>query len=510
MLSLGTDLGLGQPMEHVLRQSLIALRLAEQLQMDDSERRVVYYTSLVSWVGCHVDAYEQAKWFGDDIVLKGDSRRVDLPGRRFVLGHLGTGQSVLDRARTLAAFARDRGRPARDMIAHHWLATEALAARLGMTEDVRACLEQTFERWDGKGAPAGREGSEILVTASLVNLADVAEVYHHSGGVEAAVAVARDRRGTQFDPDVVDVFCEGAPGLLADLDATEIWDTVIAAEPPPTRWLTDAQLDDALEAIADFTDLKSPWTIGHSRTVAEVAFAASQAFGLPEEDAVTLRRAALVHDLGRLGVSNAIWDKPGGLSPAELERVRLHPYLSERMLARSPALAALGAIAVQHHERLDGSGYPRGLRGAAMTPAGRLLAAADVYCAMCEPRPHRSARDADEAALGLRAEAAAGRLDREAVEAVLQATGHAVRRRREWPAGLTAREVEVLRLVARGMTNRQIAEELVITPKTAGNHVQRIYEKTGVSNRTRASLFAVEHALMPEATGTGAARTPGR
>ncbi len=251
-----------------------------------------------------------------------------------------------------------------------------------------------------------------------------------------------------------------------------------------------------MEAIADFTDLKSPWTIGHSRGVADLAGAAALEYGLSAADATRVRRAGLVHDLGRLGVSNAIWDKPGALTAAELERVRLHPYLTERMLASSSALAPLGAIAVQHHERLDGSGYPQGLRGDALTPAGRVLAAADAYHAMTEPRPHRPALAAEAAAAELRRGVRSSLFEGNAADAVLRAAGHAVKRRREFPAGLTRREVEVLKLLVRGLSNKEIAEELVISRKTAGSHVEHIYAKIGVSNRARASLFAMQHGLI--------------
>jgi DNA-binding CsgD family transcriptional regulator len=182
----------------------------------------------------------------------------------------------------------------------------------------------------------------------------------------------------------------------------------------------------------------------------------------------------------------------------EWERIRLHPYLTERMLHQSAALAPLGAIAVQHRERLDGSGYPRGLTGGAISRPARILGAADAYQAMREPRPYRPPRSAEHAAAELRADVKAGRLDAEAVEAVLSAAGHRVRRRREGPAGLTAREIEVLRLLARGLSNKRMAEELVISPKTVANHVEHIYTKIGVSTRAAASLFAMQHGLLPE------------
>ena len=499
-LSLGTDLGMAQPMEHALRQSLIALRMAEVLDLDEADRVVVYYVGLLAWVGCHVDAYEQAKWFGDDTVFKGEARQVDmgrpLSAGAFVLGHLGSDRPLIQRALTGIAFLGDGRRAVQDMMENHWAATNELAAGLALGDDVRDSLYQTFERWDGRGAPAEARGAQIRVAARLVNLADVVEVFHRAGGIEAAMAVARERSGTQFDPALVDMFCAEAPALLADLDAATSWDAVIAAEPALARVLSDEELDASLEAIADFVDIKSPWTIGHSRGVADLAAEAARGLGLSADDVVLVRRAGLVHDLGRLGVSNAIWDKRAPLTAAETERVRLHPYLTERMLASSAGLRALGAIAVQHHERLDGSGYPRGLDGGAMTLPGKVLAVADAYRAMTEPRPHRPALSARQAADELRGGVARAQFDADAAEAVLGAAGHAVGRRRTLPAGLTAREVEVLRLLVRGLSNKEIAQELVISRRTAGAHVEHIYAKLGVSNRARASLFAMKHGLM--------------
>jgi HD-GYP domain-containing protein (c-di-GMP phosphodiesterase class II) len=499
-LSLATDLGMGQPMEHVLRQCVISLRLAELLGMDETDRQVVYYGALLAWVGCHVDAYEQAKWFGDDLALKADSRTVDFASAAsaplFMLRHLGAGRPTAERARLAAAFAGGGRRAAAAMLRNHWLAADELASRLGLSRRVRDSVEQTFERWDGKGSPKGARGAEILLASRLITLADVVEVYHHAGGTQAAISVARQRRGSQFDPDVVDLFTAEAPGIFDDLDSAGSWETVIAAEPGLATRLTDAQFEAALEAIADFTDVKSPYTIGHSRSVADLAGRAAGILGLGERSARLIRRAGLVHDLGRLGVSNAIWDKPGQLSHAEFERVRLHPYLTERMLAHSPSLAPLAAIAVQHHERLDGSGYPRGLSGSAITAEGRVLAAADFYRSRTEPRPHRPAATADEAVDRTRAEARAGRLDGEAVAAVLSAVGHRASRRRAWPAGLTNREVEVLRLLARGLSNREIGERLVISRKTASHHVENIYAKIGVTNRALASLYAASRGLL--------------
>jgi HD-GYP domain-containing protein (c-di-GMP phosphodiesterase class II) len=499
-LSLATDLGLGQPMEHVMRQCLIALRLAERIGAEESERAVVYYVSLLAWVGCHSDAHEQARWFGDDIALKADLYNSDPVGLRlagYILRNLGAGNPPLRRVQVGVDFVMNGRKWLEGMELSHCAAAADLAEQLGLGPDVRDALQQTFERWDGKG-PAGLKGKEIALSVRLVGLADIVEVYHRAGGLDAAIAVARGRSGTQFDPGLVACFSQDAAELLGGLDAATTWGTVIAAEPALEIFLSPEEFDAALEAVADFTDLKSPYTAGHSRGVADLATEAARILSLPERDTVLLRRAALVHDLGRLGVSNAIWDKPSALTPSEWEHVRLHPYLTERMFASSTTLAPLGALAAQHHERCDGSGYPRGQAAESLSPAARTLAAADCYRAMLEPRPHRAARSAEDAAAELRREVRAGRLDGEAVNAVLGAAGHRIRRRREWPAGLTPREIEVLRLLARGASNKEIARQLVISPKTAGNHVEHIYLKTGARSRAAASLFAMRHGLVDQ------------
>jgi HD-GYP domain-containing protein (c-di-GMP phosphodiesterase class II) len=404
---------------------------------------------------------------------------------------------------TTARFLVGGQRDAKDMIANHWYAVDTLAGQLGLDAGTRATLSQTFERWDGKGVPSGCKGEELLLASRIVHIADVLEVFHRIGGPKEAAAVARARNGTQFAPDVVEVVTAHADSLFEGLEDVTTWDAVIAAEPGLTRVLSADELDSALEAIADFIDVKSPFTLGHSRGVADLAASAADAVGLDPAEAGQVRRAGLLHDIGRLGVSNGVWDKPGELSASERERVRLHAYLTDRMLAASPGLAELGQTAGQHHERLDGSGYPRGLQAESLTQPGRLLAAADAYHAKLEPRPHRGAYQPDEAAGWLRDEVRAGRLDGDAVDGVLRAAGHPSRRRKAHPAGLTGREVEVLRLLARGLTTKEIADDLVISPRTVSRHIENIYIKIGVSNRARASLFAVRHGLMSVTANVG-------
>jgi HD-GYP domain-containing protein (c-di-GMP phosphodiesterase class II) len=500
-LSLGIDLGFGQPMEHVLRQTLIALRLAERVGLDDQQRAAVYYAALLVNVGCHSDAHEQSKWFGDDIAAKSGKYDHELRGLRGAMAGMrliGSGNPPLHRFRVGLDFILGGFRDFDGAIAVHARLAATLAQQLRLDDVVADAIRSSYEQWDGHGWPGDLKGDQVPVVSRIVQLAEFTEVAHRIGGVESAKALAQKRAGRQFDPSLSILLCRDADAIFGGLNDARTWQSVIESEPTLAVKLTPKEFDDALLSVANFVDLKSPFTLGHSGAVADLLTATASALGLPDEEARTLRRAGLVYGYGRLGVSNSIWDKPGPLGAGEWERVRMQPYLTERMLQQSAALGPLGAIAVQHRERLDGSGYPRQLAGAAISQPARLLAAADAYEAMREPRPHRPARSADDAAHELRTEVSAGRMDADAVDAVLSAAGHRVPRRREGPAGLTAREVEVLRLLARGLSNKQIAQQLVITPKTASNHVEHIYAKIDASNRAGASLFAVAHGLLPE------------
>jgi HD-GYP domain-containing protein (c-di-GMP phosphodiesterase class II)/DNA-binding CsgD family transcriptional regulator len=409
---------------------------------------------------------------------------------------VGSGNRGFARAGVIASFPVSGMKEIRAFLLTHSSLAAEFGRQIGLDQASCDALQASYERWDGKGEPNRLTGDAIPLASRLVALTASAEVYNRVGGAVAACELARKQRGRQLDPVLVDAFCRDAGDLLADLDEAADWERVLDAEPSLSRIVSGAELDAVLEAMADLVDVKAPHMAGHSRGVANLAAEAARLSALPEQEVTVLRRAGLIHDLGRLGVSNAIWDKPGPLTDAEWERVRLHPYLTERMLANVDALAAARDVAARHHERLDGSGYPRGLTATALTLADRILAAADVYHALTEPRPHRPPRTPDEAMAELRAEARAGHLEGNAVNAVLRAAGHRGPARRDWPAGLTAREVEVLGLVARGDSNRAIAKKLVVAPKTVSNHVEHIYGKIGVSTRAAAAIFAMRHGLV--------------
>jgi HD-GYP domain-containing protein (c-di-GMP phosphodiesterase class II) len=497
-MSLALDLGLGLESEHVLRSTRIALALADRLGFDDDERAAVYYVTLLAFLGCPADSHEQAAAFGDDIAARAAMYDVDFAGAeafRFIVGHAGAGRPPLARARSVAAALMGGSSAIASMRTAHCAIAAQFAQQLGVGDRVADSLSDVFERWDGRGTPRGLKGVEAELPARIAQFTDVVEVYHRRGGAAAAIEVARARRGTQFDPQLVDLLCGDPEGILGEVTDATVWRDVVASEPGLRPLVEGEALDRALTAVADFADLKSPYTTGHSRAVAALAEDAAERAELGEQERKALRHAGLIHDVGRLGVSNAIWDKPGALTAAELERARLHAYYTVRVLRALRALSRAVALAACHAERLDGSGYPGGLTASALSPPARILAACDVYRALVEPRAHRPARAPHDAAGQLRAEVLAGRLDGAAVDAVLAAAGHSVRRRPTLPAGLTAREAEVLALVSRGASTRQIAERLVISTKTVTRHVENIYSKIGVSNRAAAALFAMRHGL---------------
>lgn len=483
-------------MDHMLRSAAMGSRLAERLGLSERERGAVFYTGLVMWIGCHADSHEYARWFGDDIAVRHASHYIDWSGapyRRFLISNLGRGATLPKRAQLAAKVFWDARGNLGGLVQSHCLSAALLAEEIGLGADVCDALPYAYERWDGSGMPTGAAGSQIPVPMRVAQVADIAEVHHRAFGATAAIAEVHRRSGKQFDPEVVAAFTAAPDDLLRENE--DVWSTAAALAPDPGEALSGPALDRLLRAIGDFADLKCPFTLGHSRAVAELAGNAGKCAGLPQDDIDILRRAGYVHDLGRIGVSNQVWEKRGELTAVERERVNLHPYLTGRILARVGGLKAVREVAVNHHERLDGSGYPNGLRGDDLSLSDRVLAAAESYCASTEPRPHRDALDEDAAAGRLRNDSARGRLDGDAVEAVLEAAGHRPLRRAARPAGLTRREAEVLLHVAQGLSNREIASALWISEKTVRNHVERIYAKIGVSNRIGASLYATRHGL---------------
>lgn len=499
-LSLATDLGTGQPMEHGLRTCWLSLAASRALGLDGAASSVVYYVALLRFLGCTSDASETAELAGgDDIAFNADMAPVLMADRgestRHFVRRLAHDLPVHQRMGRVVRALSDPGAERRSLSGHCEVGAR-LAERLGMPSAVSEALAHAYERWDGKGFPDGLAGEQVPLAVRVVTVARDAELWARLAGWSTAVDVLSRRRGRAYDPAVVDVLVEGGRRRLAELD-DDACAAVVDAEPGQVLTIGSDRLDRVLDAVADFTDVKSPFLRGHSSGVAALVTAAAGVASLSDADASVLRHAALVHDVGRIGVPNGVWDRAGPLTAQQWERVRLHPYLTERVLRRCSMAAPFADVAARHHERVDGSGYHRGSSRAELSVGARLLAAADAYHAMTEDRPHRPALPSAEAADRLRDEADAGRFARVEVDAVLEAAGHGDRpARARHSSHLSDREVEVLRLLARGRTNRQIAATLVVSPKTVGHHVEHIYTKAGVTTRAGATLFAMEHGLL--------------
>jgi HD-GYP domain-containing protein (c-di-GMP phosphodiesterase class II) len=497
-LCLATDLGMGFPFEHGLHSTLIASRVAERLGVDPATATGTYYACLLSHSGCTTDAHVTAEVFGGSLTTHFNP--VMYGSRREVMGGLLRALPPPESAepvRTLQAARRlpRMARSARPQFTAMCEVAQLLADGVGLPPSVQDLLAHLFERWDGKG-PLGRaKGEDIPLPMRIVHVAVDAALQRLLGGAEQAARVIRDRAGRAFDPGVAACLSDNAREILA-LDAeVSVWEEVLAREPTPHLTLEGMGIDRALTAMGRFTDLISPYLSGHSIGVADFAAGAAQRCRLDEVGEVAVRRAALVHDLGRVAIGARVWQKPEPLTADEWEQVRLHPYHTERVLARSSFLSELGRLAGAHHERLDGSGYHRGSAGAELSLPARLIAAADAYHAMSEPRPHREPLTPEQAANELARAASAGRFDPDAVTAVVEAAGQRAPRINR-PAGLTEREAEVVGMLARGLQTKQVARALRISIKTADRHVQNAYGKIGVSTRAAATLFAMEHGLI--------------
>jgi HD-GYP domain-containing protein (c-di-GMP phosphodiesterase class II) len=499
-LSLATDLGTGQPLEHALRTAVLAVRIGELAGASAKELADTYYVALLHASGCTSNGHEAALLYGDDIEHRAAFYLIDPTSPAEVLAfyraHVGAGRPPKVRAALIEEAIANAGPRARDAFATMCEIAQRFAGWLDLGSSIQAALEYVFARWDGRGFPDAR-GDEIPLPMRLLHVARDISLFLSAAGPDDARSVIERRTGAAYEPRLAEVALRGFDEILTELDETRMWEQVLEVEPFPQVWIGGERVDAAFMAIAALTGLKSPWLREHSTGVSDLAEAAAWRLGLPAASVTLVRRAALAHDLGRVGVSNAIWEKPGGLGFGEWERVRLHPHFTERAFAQSRELAPIGILAGSHHERLDGSGYHRGTRGPGLDQAARILAAADCYAAMREARPHRPALDAPAAEAELMRDVQEGRLDPEAVDAVLGAAGHRVPPRpRELPSGLTQRELEILLVLVRGKSNQEIADDLRISVKTVGNHVQHVYEKAGVRSRAAATLWAFEHDLV--------------
>ena len=501
-LSIAADLGFGLPPEEAMRSCLIATMLARRQGLAEDEVGDTFYTALLVHVGCSALSHETAAVFGDERVLTAAAARTNLADPADIATTLlpeVTRSMTPPRRRRVERYAAEHGREfGRRFDTGSCEVASATARRVGLRPAVQRALHEITEWWNGEGPPRGLRGEEIARPARIASAAADAARFDHLGSAPAAVAALRARAGAILDPEVVEAFAADADQLLAESRRGDPRQRILELEPEPQIEVDAVEVRRVAAAFGDLVDMKMPATHGHSSEVARLARVAAQRQGLDARTVERLEVSALLHDLGRMAVSNAIWQKPGSLTGAEWEQVRMHPYHSERILATSRALAPAARDAGMHHERLDGSGYHRGCRARDLTAAARVLAAADAFQAMTQQRPHRPALSGEQAGEELKREVRSGRLDPDAVAAVLECGGQRRARRRDnlRPGGLSEREAEVVRLVAGGLSNPEIAARLVISRRTAEHHVQHVYAKLGVSSRAAAALFAHEHDLL--------------
>jgi putative nucleotidyltransferase with HDIG domain len=498
-LSLASDAGAALPPETGFRTALLGLRLAE-LSPEPVDAGEIYFGALLRHLGCSATATDETRLMGDERELRSSMALADAGSPASMLraawGGFGAGRSRPERARRVARFLIQAPRQVPRIFSDRCEVAMRLAERLGLPSGVQRVLTESYERHDGKGAPAGKKGDALCPAARILAAAElVAMCSQLRGGLDMARDLLVARTGAQFAPAVVTLCLDHWPALLEALDG-DARQTILEREPRVEVAIDLGDADRFATTFADFVDLKSPWTLGHSRRVSTLAEAAARELGLPPADQRRLATAGLLHDLGRVGVSNAVWDKLGPLTEGERETVRGHAALTERILEASAAWRALAPLAASDHERLDGSGYPHKSLSPNVGFPARILAAADVFAALTEDRPHRAALTPDAAARTLRDEAARGRLDRAAADAVLSTQGLLRGERPALPKGITERELEVLRLLARGLVDKEIAAKLGISHRTVHHHNQALFQKLGVTTRGAAALFAVENGLL--------------
>ena len=497
-LAMAIDLGLGVASETMLRTALVAVRLGGAAGLDEDDVLAAFQLAFLRFVGCSTTSHETSLVMGDelgigDILVATDAEMMPLFTSALLAGKSeAEGKASVER--TFAAmgaglFLRNHET--------HCEAARLIAIRMGLGTAVQEGLLHAYERWDGQNLLRRAEGEAISLPMRVVHVALLAGMESPRRPAEWIATRAKLMAGNQLDPGLAALLAEDTGYFIAGLDGSDLTQAVIVAEPGEPIWLSGASIDTCLTAIADFGDFKSPHMLGHSRRVAQVATKAARAASLPDREVCDIGRAALIHDVGRVGVQAQLLSKSGGLTRTEHERIRMHSYLTGRIFANSPVLGPIGLLGSSHHERQDGSGYHRGLTAPALPANARLLAAANAWCALTEARPHRPQMTEAEAATSLSTQAKAGLFDRRAVDAVLTAAGKkGAQSRRASSSKLSEREIEVLHLVSREQTNLSIAESLGISHKTVERHVTHIYDKLGVTTRAGAAIYALENGLL--------------
>ncbi len=511
--SLASDLAMGLHMEHGARSCYIGVHIAQEMELPLEQRTDLYYSELLKDAGCTTYTSQLASsWLVDELAVKRDlqffrNTRNPLNIASWLIKYVAAGSPLPTRATHILDFLVKGREFMKEGFESTCQVAARIAQRLGMPQAVQDALMQVFEQWDGHGMPYGIKSDAISIISRIVLVTSFLDVFHRVEGRDAAKHVALARRGKAFDPSVVDAFLSVAQkeGFWRGLEQERVWDSVLSMEPEqsPYQYMGEEKLIDVALALADYADLKSPFLTGRSRRIADLAERIARGMGLPEPEATHIYRAALVHDIGIVAIPSFVLNKAQDtLTEAEREQVRLHPYHSERILSRVPALEPIIPLVAAHHEEMDGRGYYRGLRGSQIPLGAQVIAVADRFDELTHDAPDSPGRELDRAVNLMRQEVG-GRLSPDAFQALTDDLSGVDRshrqrtRQQEWPARLTDREVEVLRLIAKGLNRRQAARALFIAEGTVRSHLEHIYSKIGVSNRAAAALFAVEHDLLP-------------
>jgi len=511
-LSLAADLATGLPAGHAVRSCYLGMHIADRLQLPAEHQAALYYAELLMDAGCTAwTSHLAAAIMGDEIDARRDlyfftDRGSPVEVMNWLREYMAVGAPVHVRVRQSIDFALHGKDSLREAFRNTCEVAKRFAQRLGMSEEVQTALLSVFEQWDG-GGPNGARGDLVPITSRIVYATSFLGAFHHMGGRQAAIHLAEQRRGKAFDPTVVDAFLSLSKDdrFWEGLERESVWRTALAMEPQsPHRYLREEKLEDVALAFADFADLKSFYTAGHSRRVGDLAEGMARRMRLPPGEVATIRRAGLMHDVGLVTVPSFALNKPHEkLTPVEWESIRLHPYHGERILSRVQVLEPVVPLVAAHHERMDGTGYYRSLLKAQIPLGARVIGVADRFDDLTHEAPDHPALEPEEALARIREEAGAGFCP-DCVEALVghvRGDGSAAPARkrshpREWPAGLTDREVEILRLLTKGLNRRAMADQLFLSEHTVRHHLEHIYNKLGVSTRVAATLFAVEHDLL--------------
>ncbi|WP_375542214.1 HD domain-containing phosphohydrolase [Paraburkholderia sp. CNPSo 3274] len=467
---------MGQPTDHSLRTAWLAAQLAHATGEGDALAATAAQAALLRWSGCTANASGFADMLGDDVA-----------GREAMLAHR------QDWAKPLEAQGIKGAKGAiRPLAQIHCEVSGEVARILRLTADTEAALRHIFEAWNGTGMPDGLAGAAVPRAVYVVTLAGDLEIFSRVYGLPGALTLIAGQAGTRYPAELAALVTDQAARWLELLATREPAGLDESIQAPQMQATTSTEL------IGDVIDLKLPWMTGYSRAVARAAAACSARLGADAAGEARLYAAALIHGIGRAAVPNGIWNSPGRLSAAEWEKVRLVPYWTARAGKQTGTLAQAAELASYAYERLDGSGYFRGVGGQALSFEARVLSAAVAFVALGEKRPWRDALPAAEVAQRLRTEANEGRFDGEVVEALID-TGDAPprgTRARQQAIRLSARETDVLRSISRGASNKEAARELDLSPSTVRTHVESVFRKLECSTRAAATLKASALGLL--------------